>query len=606
MANRRKRKIKFSDRMGDESGNDSIEAILGGDMLAYRAMNKNDPSPLGGYFPWLYYNFKGACRLEVSPYGGRQLLRFGAFVLNFPIGVSDGGTYYNTATGESGSIGAEAFIGYTHEGTPVDVIYSLSKADGSPFDKTPVTEEPASPEDGDLLIRNDALYEYDGLGAVWVPVTSTYIKMTFDPLVDLGDNPFTLKSLFKAGDGLHFENAPIDDGVPESINGDHIISAVGADYIVIPGLIGASVTVQMVGHGMSIKREIPKMDFVFECQNRLWGCRYSVLQEGSFEAVNEVYCSALGDFKNWRKYEGISTDSWAASVGVPGRFTGAINYMGYPMFFKEDCILRVSVSAKGAHQINHIMSTGVQDGSGKSLAIINNILYYKANDGIYAYQGGYPYKISDTLGGVFYRKAVGGSLDGRYYLSMEDSSGKRSLFVYDTERKLWMREDDLNVIEFATADDALWCLTNDTGADHVYKTKLRILYGEEHHELSSEGGFIPPTDPHVDEWEASDDEADFPWSCETGIQYYEYPDKKYLSRFNIRLIMERGAQMDIFFEYDSSGRWERAGRIRFDGTNTVTIPVKPRRCDHMRMKLSGIGDVRVYSITRILEEGSDV
>jgi hypothetical protein len=39
--------------------------------------------------------------------------------------------------------------------------------------------------------------------------------------------------------------------------------------------------------------------------------------------------------------------------------------------------------------------------------------------------------------------------------------------------------------------------------------------------------------------------------------------------------------------------------------NTITVPVIPRRCDHLRLKLTGTGDVKIYSIARILELGSD-
>ena len=70
--------------------------------------------------------------------------------------------------------------------------------------------------------------------------------------------------------------------------------------------------------------------------------------------------------------------------------------------------------------------------------------------------------------------------------------------------------------------------------------------------------------------------------------------------------MEEGAQLDVYLMYDSSGEWVRQGRIKMKGTRTVTLPVRPRRCDHMRMKLKGRGEVRLYSIAKILTIGSDV
>lgn len=67
--------------------------------------------------------------------------------------------------------------------------------------------------------------------------------------------------------------------------------------------------------------------------------------------MNEVYGCKLGDFKNWTCYAGLSTDSWAAQVGSDGAWTGAVNYQGYPTFFKETVLHRISVSGAGAHRV---------------------------------------------------------------------------------------------------------------------------------------------------------------------------------------------------------------------------------------------------------------
>ena len=54
--------------------------------------------------------------------------------------------------------------------------------------------------------------------------------------------------------------------------------------------------------------------------------------------VNELYACKLGDFKNWNCFLGISTDSYVASVGTDGPWTGAVTYLGNPIFFKETCL----------------------------------------------------------------------------------------------------------------------------------------------------------------------------------------------------------------------------------------------------------------------------
>ena len=271
---------------------------------------------------------------------------------------------------------------------------------------------------------------------------------------------------------------------------------------------------------------------------------------------------------------GLSTDSWTASVGSDGPWTGAVNYLGYPMFFKENRIHKVNVSSVGAHQTSETVCRGVQPGSSKSLQVVNETLFYKSRRDVCAYQGGFPSSISDALGDESYSDAVAGSVGDRYYISMLDSNGVAQLFVYDTKYRLWMREDNLRCKEFARLGDELYAIAEGT------------LYAM----LGSEG----------------DKEARVDWIAESGMLYYHYPDRKYVSRFNLRLFMPEGSELDIFIEYNSSKVWERKGRIKFKGTGTVTVPIRPRRCDHLRIKLVGKGPVRLYSMAKILTMGSDV
>ena len=99
------------------------------------------------------------------------------------------------------------------------------------------------------------------------------------------------------------------------------------------GLCPAAFTQENVT--LRIRRTLPEMDFVCQCENRLWGCRYG---RSGDETVNEIYASALGDFKNFRQYLGLATDSWTAAVGSDGPWTGAVNYLGHPIFVKENRI----------------------------------------------------------------------------------------------------------------------------------------------------------------------------------------------------------------------------------------------------------------------------
>jgi hypothetical protein len=44
-----------------------------------------------------------------------------------------------------------------------------------------------------------------------------------------------------------------------------------------------------------------------------------------------------------------------------------------------------------------------------------------------------------------------------------------------------------------------------------------------------------------------------------------------------------------------------------DGTSlkTFSVPIKPKRCDHLRLRIDGEGNAKIFSITKTIEQGSD-
>ena len=497
----------------------------------------------------LYYGGEATGVRNLAP-GEKQMVSMGAYLCIFPDKV-----YFNTADPEDhGSLEA----GYRSSGA---VRYRMCRADGTVYEGVTVSDDaPEEPANAACWLDRGAriLYEWSAAGEQWVEIPTVYTR------IDFLTNGI-LPRRFRQYDGVTIEGADV-----EHCNGSRILYAVGGDeserdYIVVAGLLEESVT-QREG-SVALSRTVPDMDYVCEARNRLWGCRYG-------DGINELYCCALGDFRNWEQYMGLSTDSWRASVGSDGPWTGAVNYLGCPMFFKENRVHRVSVSSAGAHQVSETVCRGVQEGCAKSLQVVNETLFYKSRADVCAYQGSFPESVSEALGDVAYSDAAAGSVGDRYCISMRDAAGAWSLFVFDVRRGLWMREDDTRVLQFAALGGELYAMTGDA---------LRALNGS-----------------------AGEPEPCVEWMAESGVLGYQYPDRKYVSRFNLRLWMEEGAELDVFLQYDSGGEWVRQGRIKTKGTRTVTLPVRPRRCDHFRMRLVGKGDVRLYSVARILSIGSDV
>ena len=290
--------------------------------------------------------------------------------------------------------------------------------------------------------------------SMWQPVATTYIRVSI-PDVKLTES-------FAEGDTVTF-NSGLD-----GINAGSAIQKITDTSMVIIGIlphVTHSETTTSTWQ-LKIERKLPDLDFVCTNNNRVWGCHYGKDARGKL--TNEIYASKLGDFKNWYSFNGISTDSYAVSIGEDGRWTGCITYQGKPTFFKENAIFRVYGNMPSEYQIVTNNARGVQYGSEKSLAILNQYLIYKSPVDVVIYDGATPTSISQAFGRdrIYYDAAAGATLN-KYYISMQDSIGRFYYFVYDLETNLWMREDAKNkLIQFTTSE-----------AGQIYAHNGKVIYG---------------------------------------------------------------------------------------------------------------------------------
>lgn len=358
---------------------------------------------------------------------------------------------------------------------------------------------------------------------------------------------------FRQYDGVVISNCKV-----EAVNGSKIIHNMGNDYIVVSAK-GVTTTTQSTP--MNIDRNVPSMDFITENGNRVWGCS---------SANHEVYASKLGDPFNWNSYEGISTDSYAATIGSDGDFTGAVSYGGYVLFFKEDCIHKVHGSKPSNFQIYETPARGIAKGSEKSVAVVNETLFYMSRNGVVAYGGGSPEPIYSVFGDVSYSNAVGGALDDKYYVSIKEGNNYH-LFVYDTDKNMWHREDNLKVDDFAYLDGNLYYLS-DGNIGTIKKT--------------SEG------------------ESDMiPWYAEFS-DFSANMNKKYVSRLLFRLDLDENSIFNISINYGD--KWDKVATLTGLKKRSYNVPIPIRRCDTYKIKLSGIGKFKLYSMTKVVTEGSDL
>ena len=100
--------------------------------------------------------------------------------------------------------------------------------------------------------------------------------------------------------------------------------------------------------------------------------------------------------------------------------------MGYALFFKENTLHKLYGSKPSDFQLSSLRCRGVARNAARSLCVLNETLYYLSPDGVMAWDGSIPAKVSAALDAgrlANVKQAVGGALDGRYYLHV--SRGKR-------------------------------------------------------------------------------------------------------------------------------------------------------------------------------------
>ena len=486
----------------------------------------------------------------------KQLVPMGAYVIILP-----DKKYFNTADfTDYGNIEAV----FT---AAAAVSFIPCKLDGTEYTPNYIQPEtPGDPKNMDLWVDTSqephSLKQYSSYMGMWSGVETTYVKI----------RSAGIGKAFSQYDGVTISGlAGVENAQVKALEGSTILYAVEDDSVTVIGMLDTSVTLDI---GVTVARRMPAMDFLIENDNRLWGCRYGLNNEGN--VVNELYACKLGDFRNWNCFMGISTDSYYVSLGTDGQFTGAITHAGYPLFFKENCLHKVYGQIPANFSVQNTTCRGVEKGSERSMAIVNEILYYKARNGICAYDGSLPVEISTAFGEERYRNAVAAAHGNKYYVSMDNADGTGAvMMVYDTVKGMWHKEDDLRARLMCSCRADLYCATEDgkilalTGSGETYEDTV-------------------------------------PWMLETGILGANLAEKKYLVKLNVRMVLEPGSSMRILAQYDSVGPWYDIAFLTGTDLRSFTIPVKPRRCDHLRLRMEGEGPCMIFSIHKTYTVGSDV
>lgn len=538
----------------------------------------------------------------------RQIIKYGAYLIILPDMV-----YLNTVNHSDVGVIKDELVTPSLSTTMASVCdYEGNPPTFSQVEK-PESNETVTLKNGDTWLRTGnepELSRYDDETGEWYRITS-YLKISVTS--DSKTVTLSLKTGIRPGDAIRIkvrgsaalsrlDGVHVVQGVTRYVEIDEDGNEIAGDEEKISAFWIEGIYSGPSGFGstypVAFSREVPRMDFVCEAGNRLWGCRYGESTDGAF--VNEIYCSARGDFYRWIKGDAENDDSPVTfSVGLSGPFTGAVNYQGFPTFFKRNAMLVVRGYGASGFSLYDTPCSGVQEGAGASTAVINNILYYKSETAVMAYDGSTPVSVSDKLGRLSsYNRAVGGACGGKYYLSVwQDNGGvsNPSLLVLDTETGLWHKEDETECADMATSGDNLFFV-------NVQRKKI----GEEEEITRSIRAVRVPESLKDTVADKDKETTQIQWMAETGIIGLETADAKYITKLAIRLRLDAGSTVRVMVQYNSTGLWKQIGATDAPTMRTVTMPVMPARCDHMRLRLEGVGGCKVYSITKKMENAEEV
>ena len=303
---------------------------------------------------------------------------------------------------------------------------------------------------------------------------------------------------------------------------------------------------------MTLSREVPDLKFIVEYGNRIWGVK-----------DNTIYGSKLGDPYNFDYYNGLSTDSYTVEVGSQGEFTAVCPYSNQIVFFKENTIHKLFGSKPSAFNIMTSYAEGVKAGSHRSLALINDTVFYLAKSGVMAYTGNLPELVSSQFGSRSFAKGVGSPNGRKYRVCLEDEFGDHQLMEYDTRFNVWIKVNDENIVDMCYHDGHLYTIVGNKiiSYDHG-NVRERFRWYREFAE-TNENTLMPKTYSKIFIDARGDDDA-------------------YI-RISVR---------------DAGREWREVFVGNFAERKSIRVPIIIRNSNILQLRVEGEGVVKIHSIGR--------
>lgn len=327
---------------------------------------------------------------------------------------------------------------------------------------------------------------------------------------------------------------------------------------------------------MTIERVMPETDsgMMLEVNNRLWACS---------SVNNEIYSCKQGDPTNWQAYgDGISTDSYAATLGCEGEFTGIARQNDSVIFFKENWIIKLFGTKPSNYTLTTYNVLGVERGSEKSVVWINGVLFYLSHMGVCQYSpGSQPVVISQNVFGERkYKNGVAGRHRNKYFLSAENEFNEYELFVLDTDTGLWHKEDDTQMTRCVTYNNVLYWFDDEwffTCAD-------------------AQNNLMPDN---------AQEESGFEWAMETPDLYDNDFGAKFISKIQLAIKAGEDTEATVYAQFKHEGAWHELRKLHFLEQRHSMIGIPVRRAAFLRLRIEGEGEMEISGIQIDFARGSE-
>ena len=307
-------------------------------------------------------------------------------------------------------------------------------------------------------------------------------------------------------------------------------------------------------NGTIVSSANPDVDKATVHNNRVFGIKGA-----------NIYATKQGDFKEWNVFDQLLTDSWATDVAGAVSFKTIGTYQNHVVMQSDKNMFELY----GYNPSNFQVQETIKIGSNVfSYAEVDSILYFANRDGIFAYAGGVPRRLSQSIDMPLESAELGS--DGRYlYASVFDGTNYH-LFVYDSETRLITREDNLNVVQFTLHDDHILALCAD-GKLYKFDSGTEVIE----------------------------------WELETIELKDDYFINKGMKRLELHAEMSPSSVINLFVKQENGGSYTHVGTFLAETDKNLLLPVNlSQNC--YKIKITGRGYVKLNAIRRTIIGGGRI